>query len=82
MATFIKAVFPMLFDDDGKLVGYVDKNDVERRLDGSPIEPGDTPPAPGEVELPGFTTAGGTEIAAGTLAEQLKAVADLADPEA
>jgi hypothetical protein len=32
------------------------------------------------VQLPAFTTAGGNEIAAGTVDAQLKAIADLADP--
>lgn len=33
-----------------------------------------------QIQAPAFTTAGGTAIAAGTIAQQLKAIADLANP--
>jgi hypothetical protein len=32
------------------------------------------------LRLPGFETAGGTAVAAGTITDQIQAVADLADP--
>ncbi|ANN76799.1 hypothetical protein [Bordetella flabilis] len=33
-----------------------------------------------KIQAPAFTTAGGTAIAAGTIAEQLTAIGDIADP--
>lgn len=43
MTTRIKPGVPILIDDQGRIVGYVDENGKERRLNGELIDPGTTP---------------------------------------
>jgi len=45
MSTRRKAHLPLLINDSGVLVGYVDENNIERTLGGTPIIAGTTPPA-------------------------------------
>lgn len=48
MSVYMDRGVPFLVDDQGRLIGYVDNNGIERTLDGTPISPGTTP-SPAEL---------------------------------